>query len=390
VLDGDQLLRVLHCLWSGAVGGLERVLYQLVREQRRDPVIEPAVLFAQDRGPYVDAVRSLGVPVIALDVSRGYSASALGLLASSMRPYHLHHFHAAEPLLMAASMRCRDAHRVFTQHAGLAQGYPLTKRVRLAMTGAMLRRRFDALSGCSRYATLCAAKLYGIDAGAFRVTQNGLEFDLLEPKRMPQEVREELGLETSDFVLGTTANLKRWKRIDRLLEAGAALRGTPLRVLIVGDGEDRPRLERLAAERKLGDRAVFAGMREDIGDYLQVMDALCLPSTGRETFGMAAVEAMALGIPTIVFADGGGMVDHIDPGETGFVVANQDELESTLRGLLAEPTLGKRIGERGRDAVRGRYTLAASAQAHKGLYAEALSHDGRWVAERAVSRRLAG
>ena len=66
------------------------------------------------------------------------------------------------------------------------------------------------------------------------------------------------------------------------------------------------------------------------------MDAFCLPSTGMESFGNAAVEAMALGIPTIIFSDGGGWWRH-RPGQTGFVVADREELADTIRRLLGDP-----------------------------------------------------
>jgi glycosyltransferase involved in cell wall biosynthesis len=377
MLDRRRPLSVLHCLWNGEVGGMERAVYQLVREQRHDPALAPAILFAQDRGPYVDATRELGVPIIALDISHGYSAGALRVLISSMRPYDLHHFHAAEPLVMAASLACRDTRRVYTERAGFADRYQWRKRVRYAITGAMLRWSFHALSGNTRCATLSAGERYRIDPSAFHVTHNGLEFELLEPNRPADQAREELGLEASDFVLGTAANIRRWKRLDRLIEAAAALRDAALRVVIVGDGEDRPRLEAVSARLGLGDLVVFAGMHVNIGDYLQVMDAFCLPSMGLESFGNAAIEAMAVGIPTIVFSDGGGMVDHIDPGNTGFVVADQRELEATLRRLIANPGLGECVGQRGRDAVRARYTVQTSARAHKQLYAAALSQNGR-------------
>jgi glycosyltransferase involved in cell wall biosynthesis len=87
------------------------------------------------------------------------------------------------------------------------------------------------------------------------------------------------------------------------------------------------------------------------------MDVFCLPSTGLESFGNAAVEAMAVGLPTVVFADGGGLVEHIDDGETGFVVSDQQELEDTLRRLLADVELRRRVGDRARGVVRRRYSL---------------------------------
>lgn len=376
MLDGDRPLRVVHCLWDGEVGGTERAVYQLVREQLRDPSLEPGVLFAQARGPYVEAARELACPVFEFDLSSGHALRELDRPIAALRRFDVHHFHSAEPLLMLASLRCRGACRVYTHRGGLIR-YPPRKRVQYAIAGAMLRRGFDGLSGNTRYATRCASQLFRIDADAFQVTYNGIEFELLEPSRSADDTRAELGLNATDFVLGTAAHLKRWKRMDRLLRALKAIQDPRLRLLILGDGEDRPRLESLAGALDLGDRVVFAGLRLRVGDYLQEMHAFCLPSMGLESFGNAAVEAMASGIPTIVFNDGGGLAEHIDSEDTGFVVADQRELETTVRRLLADRALVERVGQRGRAAIRARYTAERSAEAYRALYASALDrHTG--------------
>ena len=102
------------------------------------------------------------------------------------------------------------------------------------------------------------------------------------------------------------------------------------------------------------------------------MDVFCLPSAGLESFGNAAVEAMALGLPTVVFADGGGLVEHIDDGETGFIVSDQLELEATLSRLLADAELSRRIGDRARGVIRRRYTLERAGVGYRALYGRAL------------------
>ena len=61
------------------------------------------------------------------------------------------------------------------------------------------------------------------------------------------------------------------------------------------------------------------------------MDVFALPSGPEESFGNAAVEAMGVGLPTVVFADGGGLVEHVIDGETGFVVRDQAEFVQRLR-----------------------------------------------------------
>jgi glycosyltransferase involved in cell wall biosynthesis len=291
-----------------------------------------------------------------------------------MRPFDLHHFHSAEPLLMLASVQCRGTRRVYTHRGGSTRYSPI-KRLQYAATGLFLRRGFHGYSGNTAYAARFAAHLFHISPEQFAVTYNGLEFDLLEPARTADEIRAELELRPTDFVLGTAAYLKDWKRIDRLLLAAKELGEPGLRVLIVGDGPERSRLEALAEDLGISDRAVFTGTRLHVGDYLQVMDAFCLPSSSLESFGNAAVEAMAMGVPSIVFADGGGMLEHIESGVTGMIANDQSDLERSLRRLIRDRDLARKLGIAGRESTRRRYTPDKAARRYRRLYETALAGD---------------
>jgi glycosyltransferase involved in cell wall biosynthesis len=370
--DPTRPLRVLHCLWNGEVGGAERAVHLLVREQMRDPALAPALLFAQGRGAYWEKAKHLGCPVIALDLPNGRTVTRLGSTAAAMRPFDLHHFHSAEPLLMLASTRCHGVRRVYT-HRGGSTRYTAGKRLQYSVTGVLLRRRFHGFSGNTAHAARFAAEVYRMDPDRFQVTYNGLEFDLLEPARRADAIRVELGLRSSDFVLGTAAHLKAWKRIDKLLLAAAELGDPDFRVLIVGGGPELRRLQALADELRVSDSVIFAGTQLHVGDYLQVMDAFCLPSTSLESFGNAAVEAMAMGVPSIVFADGGGMLEHIENGVTGLVATDQADLERLLRRLIEDRQLARRLGASGKKSMRQRYTPEEAARRYRRLYASALN-----------------
>jgi glycosyltransferase involved in cell wall biosynthesis len=365
--DQPRPIRVLHCLWSGETGGAERAVYQLVREQLRDPEIAPAVLFAQSRGPYWEAALELGCPVVELNLPHGRAFWAIGSSARAMRGFDIHHFHSPEPLLMLASMRCRGTKRVFTRRGGTTD-LTVPKRARYMLTRQLLKRGFDAFSANTAHGAHAAADLFGIEEQRFAVVYNGVDFDLLEPNRSAGDVREELGLEPDAFVLGTAANLKSWKRIDRLIRALAAIDDPGVRLLILGDGTERRALESTASQLAVRDRTIFAGLRPHVADYLQVMDAFSLPSASPESFGNAAVEAMALAVPTIVFSDGGGLVEHVTPDVTGFVVDDQAELEETIRRLRDDAELRRRVGEAGRASVRSRYTHQQAAAGYRRIY----------------------
>ena len=216
---------MLHLLWSGETGGMERAVYQLVREQHASDTIAPAVLFPGPRGPYYDRLVQLGCPVTSLGLPNGRSLRQLTVARRAMRGFDIHHFHAAEPLLMAASVMCRGTTRVYTHRGGAAVSSSLRRRARFGITGVLARSSFHAFSGNTAHGARVGAELLRVDPERFGVTYNGIEFSLLEPARPPADVRAELGL-SSEFVLGTAAILKEWKRIDRLLHALRELRET--------------------------------------------------------------------------------------------------------------------------------------------------------------------
>jgi glycosyltransferase involved in cell wall biosynthesis len=364
-------LRVLHCVTHGRVGGAERAVHLLVREQLKDPELAPALLFGERGGTYWEEAQTLGCPVITLDLTNGRAIGRLGDAVAAMRPFDIHHFHSAEPLVMLASARCEGVRRVYTHRGGITR-YRAGKRLRYELTGLMLRRRFHAFSGNTGVAATFASDLFRIDPERFATTYNGLEFDLLEPHRAADEVRAELGLTNGAYVVGTAANLRDWKRIDRLLTAIAHLDDPHLHLVIVGDGPDRDRLQGLARSLGVTDRVSFTGVQTHVGDYLQVMDAFSLPSNSLESFGNAAVEAMAMGLPTVVFADGGGLLEHVENDVTGFVATDQADLEEILRRLAADRASGEAVGAAGRESTRSRYTPEAAAARYRRLYAAAL------------------
>ena len=93
---------------------------------------------------------------------------------------------------------------------------------------------------------------------------------------------------------------------------------------------------------------------------------------------------MFLGLPTIVFADGGGMREHIEHGVTGFVVADVDELTDLLARLRSDPTLRSEVGARARASAEARYEPSRAAAAYRVLYASVLPQDAEVGANGAV------
>lgn len=345
-------------------------VYQLVREQRLRG-IEADVLVGSRGGYYGERTREAGAHVYELGQRHALDATVARRAASVLSDYPVAHFHGPEPLLVAFAARQR-ALDLFYTHRGGSRDYGLAKRVRHRLVGRHLRRRFQGVSANTEQSARAAARLFRLPLDSIPVVYNGLDFTLLEPQRSREAVLAELGDDREGVIrIGTASILRDWKRVDLLLRAVASMPDEPLHCYVFGDGPVRAELEGLVGQLGAADRVSFTGHKVHMGDYLQLLDVFVLPSGPEEAFGNAVVEAMGVGIPSVVFADGGGLTEHVEDATTGFVVADRRELERRLRELAHDPALRHRLGEAGKRAVHARYSLDAMIAGYEAFYRSA-------------------
>jgi N-acetyl-alpha-D-glucosaminyl L-malate synthase BshA len=115
------------------------------------------------------------------------------------------------------------------------------------------------------------------------------------------------------------SNFREAKRAPEVIEIFSRLRaeGFDLKLLLVGDGPERTATQRLARERGVHDDVRFLGKQEPVEEILSIADVFVMPS-GSETFGLAALEAMACGVP-VVASEIGGLPELVVDGETGYL-----------------------------------------------------------------------
>jgi len=165
------------------------------------------------------------------------------------------------------------------------------------------------------------------------------------------------------------SNFRPVKRLDAVLDVFLRLRQrVPARLVLVGDGPERPALERRVAAEGVGEYVLFAGERQDLVAWLSCADLFLLPSA-QESFGMAALEAMACEVPVIA-SRVGGLPEVIDDGDTGFL-CNPDDLDGMAeRGadLLVDADAHQRIAMAGAIAVRTRFCTDAIVPMYEDYY----------------------
>ncbi len=132
-------------------------------------------------------------------------------------------------------------------------------------------------------------------------------------------------------------------------------KGIKTRLVMVGDGSERTNVEHRARCLKVYDQCVFVGKQPNIVDYLSAADVLLLPSE-QESFGLAALEAMACEVPVIA-SRVGGVPEVVTDGETGFLseVGDLDKMAEDAARLLANQELRREMGQRARESAVERY-----------------------------------
>jgi N-acetyl-alpha-D-glucosaminyl L-malate synthase BshA len=177
-----------------------------------------------------------------------------------------------------------------------------------------------------------------------------------------------------DALVVHVSNFRPVKRVDAVLDVFRQIRArVRARLVMIGDGPDRGALERRVAELGLGDAVTFVGEQLDLALWLSVADLFLLPSI-KESFGMAALEAMSCGVP-VVASHIGGLPEIIEDGVTGFLCPPDalDAMAARSVALLTDPAVRSRIGEAAADRVHTQYCEGVIVPQYEACYRDVLA-----------------
>ncbi len=142
--------------------------------------------------------------------------------------------------------------------------------------------------------------------------------DVARFRRKPIDAFRKVIAPNGERILVHASNFRKIKRVDDVVRIFAGVtKVVPSRLLFVGDGPERPETEKLVRDLGVTDQVRFVGKQEQIEEILAVADLFLLPSE-YESFGLAALEAMASGVP-LVSSDAGGLPEINVAGETGYM-----------------------------------------------------------------------
>lgn len=212
----------------------------------------------------------------------------------------------------------------------------------------------DGVTAVSNYMKQATAELFQFDHIA--VIPNFI--CATDYQRRPrEELRAELA-PGGEPLLVHVSNFRPVKRPVDCVEILARVRekGVKARLVMVGDGSERPRAEHRARCLRVESYCSFVGKQPRISDYLSASDVLLLPSE-QESFGLAALEAMACEVPVIA-SRVGGIPEVVEDGSTGCLaeVGDIEKMSDCAARLLANESLRREMGRRARESAVSRYS----------------------------------
>ena len=341
------MIRVALVIGRLNVGGAEAELVRLARGLDRSR-FAPFVVTLQDRGPLADGLGGVEVVELKQRPSSFAAYRALRRVLEERKPDIVQSF------LFRENVMCRRigvGAVVSGLQGAISDDFETGPSPKLWVERATFDAARRTVSNSIHYRDLYV-KL-GFDAKKIVVIPSSVE--AMAPAD-GAAVRREYGIKDTEVVVTCVARLVERKGHEDLIRAG-----TGYRLLFVGDGPFRRRLE--------GRGAILAGTRRDIPAVLAASDIVVLPSRFGEGCPNAALEAMAAGRP-VVAARSGGTPEVVIDGETGVLYPPGDvqALRRALERLAADPARRQRLGEAGRARVRSLHSPEAMGTAYEALY----------------------
>ncbi len=363
-------IRVLLVTDSLAIGGAERMVVDIACGLDRDR-FAPHVLVTRSTGELQVALDEAGVPVTVLDRRRRLSIAAYLRASHLTRPSDLIHTHKLGSNVWGALLaRTTGVPYVAHEHlwmGGTSSFYALCNRRWVAPVAS----RVVCVS--PSVARILVAQ--GVPPQRIEVIQNGVLLNEALPRIA---ARQELGLEPTGFVVGIVARLHPQKNHELVLRALAspALGEGGVTLCIVGDGPLLADLQEEAVRCGVARKVVWAGARHGAHRLVRAFDVSLLCSDW-EGLPLAALEAMAAGVPVVGTAVGG--LPELLEGGAGVLVppGDADGIADAIASLRERPDLARDIGNRGQRRVRRDHDFREMLSQLEGTYAEVLQGQHR-------------
>ena len=333
-------------------GGTERqfvTTLQLLDPQRFDV----RVGCLKRRGPFLAQAESLGLPIHEFPIRSLYGSRTFALCWRLIRLLReekielVHTFDFYTNVFAGVAARLAGVPALLISRREMGDGRSKLQRLAIRACAFLADGVVANSRAAGTWLTGRAAKV----PGRLAIVPNCTDGALFHPNAIPQQAAQELGLPNASLRIGILAVLRPEKDVATFLRAATlvAHEVDSVQFVVIGDGQERDRLQKLASELGLGGQVTFLGDRSDIPELLAALDIVVLCSVTTESFPNAILEAMAAARP-VVATPVGGVPEVVIHGETGWLVPLRDPqaMARRLIELAKSPSLRRAMGQAGR------------------------------------------
>ena len=374
-------IKILYLITGLKTGGAEIVLYNLVKNINKKK-IETVVVSIIPIAEIGKKIQNSGIRVLSLNAKFKYNPFIFFKLISILKkekPQILHSFLFHSILLGRIVGRiCKVPIIISSIHSEYIGGF-LRNRL-LQITDSL----DDVVTIVSQKASETMLKSKTASANKLLVIYNGIDLNkfIFQDKKARKEIRKELNLEKDDKVLISIGRLFKAKGYPYLIEAIKILKSKypDIKLLIIGEGEEKNKLETQTRELNLEKNIFFLGRKENVSNCLNASDIFILASLW-EGFGLAIVEAMACGLPVIT-TNVGGIPEIIQDKISGLLVDPKDSeiLAQKIDYLLnLDADSRERLILKGRKIVEQKFSLEKMITKYEELYYKLLKQKINYV-----------
>lgn len=373
------MIRVLNILETIGYGGVERRRLSLAKLLDKS-TFELKIICTKTEGGFADEIRKQGVEVIEIGLlHHPFEMQQHKKVMQIINDFKPHIIHGAvfEGVTMAAlNGFFKRVPIIIVEETSDPQNR--SWKGNLLMKG--LVSLSDAVVGVSPASVDYLTQTLKIKTDKVTLITNGVA---VPEKVAPSEVvalRKALGLRDTDVIIGSVGRMldDATKRFSDLIQAFAlVVKEIPnVKLVLVGEGQEKENYMRLANELHIAEKVIFAGYQNDVGSYYQLFDVFTLVSA-HESFGLVLAEAMLHELP-IVATNVGGMKYVVSNNETGFLVEkyNVAAIAEKLILLCNDFDLRSDMGKKGLERALQNFTEKRYVQTVENFYQKLLIRKG--------------
>jgi glycosyltransferase involved in cell wall biosynthesis len=366
-------IRILHVVATGRLSGAEKVIAD-ISTNLTDKYECYAVCSGEELKRYYE---EKGIKSFIIDINK-LNPIEINKLSRLIKEYNIDlvHGHDVKPSIASYIAAKRNKIPVVS-HIHVTYQWMKNNKIMKSIDG-FFRNKYDLSIACSE---LVKEYYEQNNNRAYKdkivYLDNAFNFNEFEKVKVGDKnmLKENLGIKQDEFIFGFLGRLISVKGADLLIksfyEVSKVIPNTKL--LIVGDGEERKKLEEIAKHLKIEDKVIFAGYQKNVYGYMNIFDVFILPSV-REGLPIAVLEAMAMKKP-VISTPVAGLAKLIKNKENGLMLKerSEEELIDSMLYIYNNSDMRRDIATNAYNYLSENYNINDYVKALEGYYKQVLS-----------------